>query len=99
MASVVYIKASVAHESSTIAKISDIERTNNTALQGMTLAPTNVGISIPASKLVNETDFAIERQLEKGGGGDVFFAIPTSNSLRKCGDKIVAKRFKKNTRP
>ncbi|KAI3656330.1 hypothetical protein MP638_001374 [Amoeboaphelidium occidentale] len=88
-------KASAAHESSTIAKISDIERTNNTAMQGMTLAPTNIGISIPASKLINETDFIIAGKLGKGGGGDVFFAVPTSNSLRKHGDKIVAKRFKK----
>ncbi|KAI3655433.1 hypothetical protein MP638_006777, partial [Amoeboaphelidium occidentale] len=89
-------KTSTWQESPTVAKTSDIERTNNTTLQGMTLAPTNIGISIPASKSVNETDFIIEGQLGKGGGGDVFFAIPKTNSLRKYGDRIVAKRFKKN---
>jgi serine/threonine protein kinase len=89
------VKTSTWHESPTVAKTSDIGRTNNTTLQGMTLAPTNIGISIPASKSVNETDFIITGQLGKGGGGDVFFAIPGTNSLRKYGERIVAKRFKK----
>lgn len=88
-------KYSGTYESPTLAITTDLEPKNNTALQEMTLAPTNVGISIPASKMVKEQDFVLAGLLGRGGGGDVSFATPTSNTLRKYGDRIVAKRIKK----
>ncbi|KAI3655273.1 hypothetical protein MP638_004444, partial [Amoeboaphelidium occidentale] len=61
----------------------------------MTLAPTSIGISIPASKLVGERDYIMLSRLGKGGGGEVFYAKPLIKSLSKYGDKIVAKRMPK----
>jgi hypothetical protein len=68
---------------------------NMTTGFNMTLAPTSIGISIPASKQVGERDFILLSRLGKGGGGEVLYAKPLIKSLSKFGDKIVAKRMPK----
>jgi hypothetical protein len=68
------------------------ETVNMTTGFNMTLAPTSIGISIPASKQVGESDFILLSSLGKGGGGEVFYAKPLIKALSKFGEKIVAKK-------
>ncbi|KAI3656638.1 hypothetical protein MP638_007412 [Amoeboaphelidium occidentale] len=67
-----------------------------TAVQDQTLVQTSVGLSIPASKEVSETDFILKTLLGKGGGGSVYYAKALTKNLKKYGETVVAKVLQGN---
>jgi WD40 repeat protein/tRNA A-37 threonylcarbamoyl transferase component Bud32 len=92
-----WLSINVSKEPSTPYAIKDSagETSNTSVLQDMTLAPTSMGISVPASKEVTERDFILMGKLGKGGAGEVFYAKPISKNLSMYGSTIVAKNMSK----
>jgi WD40 repeat protein/tRNA A-37 threonylcarbamoyl transferase component Bud32 len=90
------VKISQENSSPEVANYSGQDTVNITAGVEMTLAPTSIGVSIPASKLVTERDYILLGRLGKGGGGEVFYATPLTGPLKLYGEKIVAKKMPKS---
>jgi hypothetical protein len=57
----------------------------------VTVSPSNMGLAIPAYKLVESQAFFLTKKINKGGFGEIWLAEANKHSLQKYGDKIIVK--------